>query len=218
MDFEKLPTTNSIPEGMAPSLAELASRVRRQHYAKGALIVEEGDAGGHMYILLEGRVKAFSMDDDGREITYAVYGAPDYFGEMIMDGGVRSASVMAVEPCECAVVSMPELTAFLAQDSSFALNLIKRLIARARAVTASARGMALNSAYERLVRVLEHMAGDRLGSEPVLLRDVSHLDLARWIGTSREMVTLLLNDLEKGGYIEIGVRRIVLLKKLPARW
>jgi CRP/FNR family cyclic AMP-dependent transcriptional regulator len=32
------------------------------------------------------------------------------------------------------------------------------------------------------------------------------------------MVSRLLKDLEKGGYIELGIRRITLLKKLPSRW
>lgn len=218
MDFHKHPATSSIPKGMEIGLGALASRVRQQHFAKGALIIEEGDAGSHLYILLEGRVKAYSVDADGREITYAVYDAMDYFGEMVIDGGVRSASVAAVEPCLCAVVSMDELIAFVQQDSTFALHLIKRTISRSRVVIASARSMALESAYQRLVRILEQKAGGRLGSEPVVLSEVSHQSLAGWIGTSREMVTRLLNDLEKGGFVEIGVRRIVLLKKLPARW
>ncbi len=218
MDHQKLPSTNVIPEGMEVGLRDLAAGARKQRYSKGALIVQEGDAGSHVYILLQGSVKAFSMDDDGREITYATYRALDYFGEMILDGGVRSSSVTTLEPSDCAVVPIADLTAYLQRDPLFSLFLIKRLITRARAASAAARSMALESAYERLVRVLIHLAGNQFTSEPLEIRDVSHLDLAGWIGTSREMVTRLLNDLEKGGYVETGVRRIVLHKKLPARW
>ena len=42
--------------------------------------------------------------------------------------------------------------------------------------------------------------------------------IASRVGSSREMVSRLLKDLEKGGYIEQGVKRITLLEKLPARW
>ena len=42
--------------------------------------------------------------------------------------------------------------------------------------------------------------------------------IASRVGASREMVSRLLKDLEKGGYVELGVKRITLLKKLPARW
>ena len=53
---------------------------------------------------------------------------------------------------------------------------------------------------------------------PLTLERVTHQDIASRIGASREMVSRLLKDLEKGGYIEIGNRRITLLAKLPQRW
>jgi CRP/FNR family cyclic AMP-dependent transcriptional regulator len=219
MDLRLNPLTDSpIPEGMATGLRGLAEAARKQRYDKGALIIEEHDAGNSMYILLRGRVKVFSLDEDGREITYGIYGAGDYFGEMALDGGARSASVMTLEPSECAVVHLTELTACLQRDPVFAMTLIKRIIARARAATAAARSMALDSAYERLARLFAEMADGKLGIEPVRLPDISHQELASRIGTSREMVSRLLKDLEKGGYVETGIRKIVLLKKLPMRW
>ncbi|UUZ74232.1 helix-turn-helix domain-containing protein [Polaromonas sp. P1(28)-8] len=42
--------------------------------------------------------------------------------------------------------------------------------------------------------------------------------MASRVGASREMVSRLLKDLEKGGYIEMETKRITLLKKLPLRW
>jgi len=50
------------------------------------------------------------------------------------------------------------------------------------------------------------------------LTKITHQNIASRVGASREMVSRLLKDLEKGGYIELGVKRITLLKKLPARW
>ena len=51
-----------------------------------------------------------------------------------------------------------------------------------------------------------------------MLDRLTHQEMANRLGCSREMVSRLLKDLEKGGYIELGVKRITLLKKLPARW
>ncbi|MGH6627337.1 MAG: helix-turn-helix domain-containing protein [Burkholderiaceae bacterium] len=47
---------------------------------------------------------------------------------------------------------------------------------------------------------------------------MTHQDIANRVGASREMVSRLLKEIEKDGYIELGVKRITLLKKLPARW
>ena len=218
MDVQSLPSTSNIPEGMEPSLRAMATGARKQHYPKGAVIVQEGDADTDFYILLKGSVKAYSNDLDGREVTYAVYRSPDYFGEMILDGGVRSASILALESTECAVMHVDLLSAILRRDPDFALHLLKRMISRSRSIIASARSMALDSAYERLARLLVHMAGGEAANGPREILGVSHLDLANWIGSSREMVTRLLNDLERGGYVETAVRRIVLKQKLPARW
>ena len=52
----------------------------------------------------------------------------------------------------------------------------------------------------------------------VTLESVTHQEIASRVGASRELVSRLLKDLEKGGYIEMGAKRLVLLKKLPARW
>ena len=75
--------------------------------------------------------------------------------------------------------------------------------------------------YSRLVRALETTVdspADVKTVYPLTLERVTHQDIASRIGASREMVSRLLKDLEKGGYIEIGNRRITLLAKLPPRW
>lgn len=78
--------------------------------------------------------------------------------------------------------------------------------------------MALLDVYGRLIALLEERRGNVADDDIVTLQAVTHQDIANRVGASREMVSRLLKDLEKGGYIELGVRRITLLKKLPGRW
>ena len=52
-------------------------------------------------MLLKGSVKVFSMNENGHEITFGTIYSGDYFGEMSLDGGARSASVMTLEPSTC---------------------------------------------------------------------------------------------------------------------
>jgi len=74
--------------------------------------------------------------------------------------------------------------------------------------------------YGRLIALLEERRGDADDSagSGTTLESITHQDIANRVGASREMVSRLLKDLEKGGYIELGIRRITLLKKLPSRW
>lgn len=189
-------------------------------YPKKAVVINEGDIGESLFVLLKGSVRVFSGNDDGREITYGRIHSGDYFGEMSLDGGPRSASVITLEPCTCAVLSGTEVRAHLASEPEFAVNLLIRVIGRARAATEIARSMALLDVYGRLIAMLE--AHDGMATHDtaagVMLESVTHQDIASRIGASREMVSRLLKDLERGGYIEMATKRITLIKKLPNRW
>jgi CRP/FNR family cyclic AMP-dependent transcriptional regulator len=203
---------------LSPSLRALALRGNLRSYRKSSVVINEGDAGETLFILLQGSVKVFSTDQSGREITYGTITAGDYFGEMSLDGGPRSASVMTLEPCICSIVTRSAVREHLAEEPEFALDLVAQVIRRARTATETARNMALLDVYGRVIATLESEAGPAKPDAPVLLTQITHQSIASRVGASREMVSRLLKDLEKGGYIELGVKRITLKKKLPARW
>lgn len=217
-----MPKLSAMHEGLiaalSPSVRALALRGSVRSFRKNSVIINEGELGDTLYVLLQGSVKVFATDPNGREIIYGAIGAGDYFGEMSLDGGPRSASVMTIEPCVCAVVARAALREHLAEEPEFALNLVGQVIRRARAATESARNMALMDVYGRVVATLESFEGEGSEAAPVELRQITHQAIASRVGASREMVSRLLKDLEKGGYIRMGVKHITLQKKLPARW
>ena len=203
---------------LVPEVRSLARRGVQRTYRKNAVLINEGDAGDGLFVLLKGSVKVFAMDQSGREITYGTVLAGDYFGEMSLDGGPRSASVMTLEPCICSVLGRADVSEHLVEEPEFAINLVIQVIRRARSATETARNMALLDVYGRLVALLEERRGDAPAGSAAVLESLTHQDIANRVGASREMVSRLLKDLEKGGYIELGIRRITLLKKLPSRW
>jgi CRP/FNR family cyclic AMP-dependent transcriptional regulator len=191
----------------------------QRRYRRGALLIQEGDTGDTLYIVRQGRLRAFLADDSGKELTLGTYGPLEYVGEMSLDGGPRSANVEAAEASTCAVISRATLLAYIATHPEFALVLMARLIRRARLATESARSVALIDVYGRLVRLLNQMAQapDARG-ERMLRERITHQAMAQHLACSREMVSRLLKDLESGGYIAVRERWIWLLKSLPARW
>lgn len=205
---------------LSPELRALALRGVVRSYPKKTVIINEADIGDSLFVLLKGSVKVFSMDERAREITHGRIHSGDYFGEMSFDGGPRSASVITLEPCTCAVLSRQKVSEHLAHEPGFAIHLLTQVIRRARAATEAARNMALLDVYGRLTAALEEHddVTVRVTAGRVTLESVTHQDIASRIGSSREMVSRLLKDLEKGGYIEIGAKQITLLKKLPSRW
>ncbi len=201
------------------SLTEaLAARGVVRHFRKGSTLIQEGDLGETLFVIKTGRLRAFSADDKGKEITLGLYGPGDYVGEMALDGGPRSANVEALEPSTCSVVSRQLLRQFIAQEPEFAFELITRIIRRARLATESARTLALIDVYGRLTRLLDSLAVAQPDGTRILPTRITHQEIAHHIACSREMVSRLLKDLEGGGYLAMPKRQIVLLRPLPARW
>jgi CRP/FNR family cyclic AMP-dependent transcriptional regulator len=204
------------------SLRRLAQRGELKRYRKGHLLIEEGEQGDTLFILLSGRVRAFGTGQNGamrdREITYGTYGAGEYIGEMSLDGGRRSASVEAIEACECAIVTRPTLLRHIAEHPEFALDLLAKVIRRARSATLSAKQLALNDVYGRLVLLLDELAVPQPDGTRLIAVRLTHQDMANRLGCSREMVSRLMKDLEAGDIVHSEQGGLRLLRPMPTRW
>lgn len=215
------PSMNSpAPE---PALADellqaIAARGGARSYPAHAVLVSEHDESDSIYILLQGRVKVYSSGEDGREVVYATLGPGEYFGEMTLDGGPRSASVMTLEPTRCVVVSGAQVRDFLACHPDFALHLVRKLIALVRRSTDTVKRLALDDVYTRVAKLLRELAAPDAEGRLVLTQRLTQQDIADRVGSSREMISRIFKQLTLGGYIASEERRIVLLKKLPPRW
>lgn len=214
MSVKKAATTDVLDDQL---LRAIAQRGGVRSYPAHAVLVSEDDRSDALYILLSGRVKAYGADEDGREIVYGTQGAGEYFGELTLDGGPRSASVMTLEPTTCAVVPGAEVRELLAGQPDFALHLVMKLIGLLRASTAQVKSLALEDVYGRIARLLRTLAREEDGVLRVPDK-LTQQDIAERVGSSREMVSRILKPLQEGGYVELRDGHIVLLKKLPARW
>lgn len=206
----------AAPSALVQTLAALGQQRR---YAARALLIQEGDQGDNLFVVVRGQVRAFSSDHKGKEITLGVYGEGDYVGEMALDGGPRSASVEALVPTLCSVVTRAQLRMHIAANPDFAFDMMGRLIRRARLATESARSLALIDVYGRLTRLLNELA-DPSGPDGSrrIEQTLTHKELAGRVVCSREMISRLMKDLVLGGYLVLEDRRMVLMKTLPARW
>jgi CRP/FNR family cyclic AMP-dependent transcriptional regulator len=202
----------------ASLLRELAAQGDVRRYRKNSILIQEGDVGDTMFIILSGHVKSYSVDMNDKEITFGVFSAGEYFGEMALDGAPRSANVITLQATTCAVITRARLLAFIALRPEFALELLAKVIRRLRATTLNARNLAFIDVYGRLTQCLHALAKPQADGSQRIEERITHAEIASRAGCSREMVSRILKDLETGGYLRMEARRIVLLKKLPLRW
>jgi CRP/FNR family cyclic AMP-dependent transcriptional regulator len=209
---------SALFDRLPDSLRQLALRGEVKRFRKHQRLIEEGTFGDTLYIILSGRLRAFSADERGREIVYGIYGPGEYLGEMSLDGGPRSASVVAQEAAVCAVITRHTLQEYIAANPPFAFELIARVIGRARLATKSVRDLALLDTYTRVVHLLESLALPQSDGSALIANRLTHAEVAGRVGCSREMVSRLLKDLERGHYLAAEEGGWRLAPHLPRRW
>lgn len=213
-----IPNTRALLEALPEQVRPLAEKGAVRSYRKDTVIINEGEQSDSFYILLAGAVRAYSSSLlDERELTYCIDHAGDYFGEMSLDGGPRSASVIALEPTVCAVLTRHTVMQHLGEHAEFANDLLKRVIGRARFATESARRLALMDVYGRMRQLFAELAQPDASGRQVLAR-MKHHEIASRVGASREMISRVMKDLERGGYVLVGEQVVTLLRPLPERW
>ena len=198
-------------------LRDIAAQGGVKRYPANAVIISEGDMADSLFIIITGRVKVYSANAAGREVTIITHGPGEYVGELALDGGVRSASVMTLEPTTCSVVTGANLRQFVAAQPDFAMHLIHKLIWRVRQATDSVKSLALQDVYGRVVRLLHELSMPQCDDRVVGER-LTQQDIAERVGSSREMVSRIFKDLTKGGYVAVASGRIRILKRPPAAW
>jgi len=188
--------------GLDESELERLSKVSvRRRAARGEQVVRAGEDAESLIILLTGRAKVTNFDEEGREIILAWLGPGEFFGEMgLIDGSPRSASVVAVEPCEMLVIGKNEFQRCMQENFQVAQKLMRILVRRLREADRSIESLALLDVYGRVARLLLDMSEEEDGKR-LVRQKISKQDMARMIGASREMVSKVMRDLEVGGYI-----------------
>ncbi|MEF9943079.1 MAG: Crp/Fnr family transcriptional regulator [Burkholderiaceae bacterium] len=201
-----------------PMVRELAARGQWRVFPKNAVIINEGDRGESLFVIVSGRVKVYVSDDDGREMILDTHGPGDYVGEMALDGRVRSASVMTLEPTACAVVMRDDLRAAIAANPDIAMSLIATLIERARIATDNVKNLALMDVYGRVARLLLQIAKEDANGKLIVPGRMTQQDIADRVGASRDMISRIFKDLTVGGYVTVDNRVITIHRKPPSRW
>jgi CRP/FNR family cyclic AMP-dependent transcriptional regulator len=199
------------------ALREISKHAVARQFRARTILVSEGENTDALYIIVEGKARAYVSDSDGREATLSVMGPGEYFGDIAFDEGPRSASVITEEPCRLLVVPRTEFANLVKSSPAFSLHFIRKLIHQIRTLTQNVRSLALMDAYGRVARLLLESAITQDGKQFVPQR-LTQAEIASRVGCSREMVSRIFKDLVEGRYITLEAKRIVINRKPPAKW
>lgn len=198
-------------------LSALARCKQIRRYPKNTVVVTQGERGDSVFFILEGRVKVYVSDDAGDQVVVTIQGRGEYFGELSLDDGLRSASVVTLEPSLLAVVPKEQFAGLVASEPQLAVQLVMQLIGRVRVLTERVTDLALLDVYGRLVKLLHDQSVQRPDGARAMPR-LTQKDIAEHVGASREMVSRIFKELVSGGYVSMTSKEIVVHRSPPRRW
>ena len=169
-------------------LSQVAGITERKSYRRGEVIIEERTAAERFFIIARGKIEISKRFEDGEEFVLSVHSDGEFFGEMaLLDQGLRSATVRAVEPTTVLEISRPNFETLLYKAPLLAFRILRELSSRLRETGAllvsylERRNLQLHRAY--LETVSAFLLKTQKGDPESLSRTQRLRALTRRLGT-----------------------------------
>jgi CRP/FNR family transcriptional regulator, cyclic AMP receptor protein len=194
----------------------IEQRCSWKFHPKGAIVLNQDDDTHEVLFVRCGRVRVVQFTATGREIGFAEINPGGHVGELAaIDGGRRSASVIAVTDTVTASLSAPDFLALLRDTPALALNLLKAMARAIRGTNVRVHDLRSLTAAGRIVHELLRLAGrgrtsgnlGRIKLQPA----PTQAEIAASAGTTRETVARTLGELERRGLVARGSRSLELV-------
>jgi CRP/FNR family transcriptional regulator/CRP/FNR family cyclic AMP-dependent transcriptional regulator len=218
IDAQSLARVPLLKDVSLESLTGLTRSLRRRGFHRGEVIFHQGDPGDTLHIIGNGRVKIVLPAETGDEVVLAVLGPGDCFGELaLLDGGPRSASVVAMESVETWVLGRQDFLLFFRSNIEAAERLIINLSRTIRRTNEDVADLAFLDLPGRLAKKLldlaESYGQQQEGSKVIEITvPLTQEELASMIGATRPSVNKVLGLYEDQGAIQRRGRRIAILR------
>ena len=191
--------------------------------SKGTILFAEGDAGDHLYVIAEGKLKLGTSSGDGRENLLSILGPGEMFGELsLFDPGPRTSTATAVTDAKLLSLGQEKLIPWLATNPEVSLQLLARLAQRLRRTNEAVGDLVFSDVPGRVAKALIDL-GERFGKQTAeglfVHHDLTQEELAQLVGASRETVNKALADFAGRNWLKLDGRAVLItdLERLSRR-
>ncbi len=176
-------------------------------YKRGETLYEPNEKREVLFLLKTGRVELYRLSPEGRKLVIASIEPGTFFGEMALVGqGMYDAFAEAVEESTACVMTRSDVEHLLLVKPKVALRFLETVGQRLRDSEARLEEIAFKNARSRVASLLLRLyqEEDAVG--------LSHQELADRLGFYRETVTNVLDQFKSDGLIEVGRRKVTIVK------
>lgn len=196
-------------------LSYLERRAKVRTFSRGSPVYFPTDSADCVFVLVEGRVRIYSVTIQGKQAVLALIEPGELFGEMALVGPeAREEHAEAALKSKIVSISRQSVEEILLKNAGLSLAVTKFIGMRRQRLERRLRNLLFRSNRERLIGLLLELIEQygRTVREGILIDiRLSHQELAGLIGVTRESVTLALGELQLEHLITTGRKRIVVL-------
>ncbi len=197
----------------------LLGQVQKRRFARGSVVVRQGEISGELYVMLSGRAHVVVEGSGERRVIVATLRSGDCIGEMsVIDNEPHSATVVVDIAADVLVLSREAFSRCITQNSAIAHAVMESLVFRMRASTKKIGSLALMGVYGRVANILLDMAVPEEGGTMIVREKLTKQDIARMVGASREMVSRVVKHFVEQHFVQVlsnGHIRIFERRKTP---
>ncbi|MGJ7582859.1 Crp/Fnr family transcriptional regulator [Variovorax sp. RHLX14] len=197
--LRRIPLCSSLTD---KQLEEVSQGVSKERFKKDAFVVKQGFSSGGLHIFLNGRARVLRNNDRGKEVIISILNPGDYVGEMsLIDQMPHSASVRTEIESDVLTIKSITFARLMPEQSSSAHKILCMLVKRLRYADEQIESLALMDVNGRVVRMLLELAVDDEEGGLMIKNKFSQQDMAKMVGSSREMVAKAFKLLEVRKFI-----------------
>ncbi len=192
-----------------------ANRDSLEHktFRKGEYIYLPGEYADKVFFIMDGRVKIGSYSETGKEITKAIIGNGEVFGELPLAGEEQRRNfAIAMENTTACVLSVAQIQGLMREHGPLNLFFMKIMGNRMLEMEKRLESLVFKDSRTRVVEYLKELCekkGQRVGYEWVVRKFLTHQEIANLTATSRQTVTTVLNELENKNILTYNRRRLL---------
>lgn len=192
-----------VPEG---DVARNEALFTMKTFTRKAQIFDQSDPSRTVYMIKNGAVRLARITEDGKEVTVAVLGRGDIFGEeSLFANAPRTTFAVAIEETLICTARAEDLFSLMKTEPQLALNVAKVVSDRLVEMTSTVEDLSYARLSDRLMHLLQRLASEHGrpvdGGVEITVR-LTHADLASLIGSTRETVSLELARLVRAGRVK----------------
>ncbi len=167
---------------------------------KGKYIYFPDDPSKVVFLLKKGKVKIGTFSDDGKEIIKAILEPGEIFGELSIMGQEKRkdfAQALTTDVRFCAI-GVEEMKEILVSNPKLNFEVIKTIGDRLEKIERRLESLVFKDARQRIIEFVASNAKERgvkVGYGMKFKHELTHQDIANLTATSRQTVTIVLNEL-----------------------